>query len=482
MCQCDCHEHTGMSRRDFFQAVGVSTAAGALAWRAVAPGVVHAAGRTKAPATVLGAFLYPSTEALRKEGYYSWPGSGFDAEGRQKAYTEKLGIIEKRLGIHLILEEEPLDTPDSVEQFIKKTQDAKPDGLLLIPFKKSSFGTATQILEQVAVPTVILASLGILLVDHIRPYYRRPGVYLINSEDNLNAVEQGLSMIRTMHRMKESLLLDLVGTEARETTVPHLGTTVRNIPLERFYATFAKIPRDDRVRNLAKEWLQQAEKTVEPSKEDVLEAAKCYYALKQILDEESGDALMMTCLDGLRHPHKHVPPCMGFMKLRDEGIPAGCQSDLNATLTLMLVQELFGLPGFQQNASMETERNHYFGAHCTSPSKMHGPNAPADPIILRNHAEAGWGCVPRVLFTKGQEVTLALYVAGDKPQMYVYTGTIINCPANPPTGGCRTNVEMTINEVEDVVQVKGMHQAVFYGNHGKALRQFCQMCGIDAVV
>nr|HPI73440.1 twin-arginine translocation signal domain-containing protein [bacterium] len=85
MCQCDCHEHTGMSRRDFFQAVGVSTAAGALAWRAVAPGVVHAAGRTKAPATVLGAFLYPSTEALRKEGYYSWPGSGFDAEGRQKA-------------------------------------------------------------------------------------------------------------------------------------------------------------------------------------------------------------------------------------------------------------------------------------------------------------------------------------------------------------------------------------------------------------
>ncbi len=35
------------------------------------------------------------------------------------------------------------------------------------------------------------------------------------------------------------------------------------------------------------------------------------------------------------------------MSLRDEGIAAGCQADLSATLSLMLVQQLFGKPGFQ---------------------------------------------------------------------------------------------------------------------------------------
>ena len=58
-----------------------------------------------------------------------------------------------------------------------------------------------------------------------------------------------------------------------------------------------------------------------------------------IIEAEGADAIMMNCLPGLRKPHKHVPPCMGFMSLRDEGIPAGCQSDLNATLTMMLVQD-----------------------------------------------------------------------------------------------------------------------------------------------
>ena len=55
---------------------------------------------------------------------------------------------------------------------------------------------------------------------------------------------------------------------------------------------------------------------------------------------------MMNCLPGLKHPHQHVPPCLGYMKLRDEGIPMGCESDLDATLTMMLEQQLFDRPAF----------------------------------------------------------------------------------------------------------------------------------------
>jgi hypothetical protein len=47
--------------------------------------------------------------------------------------------------------------------------------------------------------------------------------------------------------------------------------------------------------------------------------------------------------------------------------------------------------------------------------------------------------------------------------------------------GCRTNITMTINEVEDVCDVKGMHQTVFYGNYTRQLRAFCQLYGIAVV-
>ena len=52
-------------------------------------------GQTKRPAIVRAAFIYPPTASLRKVGYYSWPGSTFDAEGRQAQYTSKLKAIEE---------------------------------------------------------------------------------------------------------------------------------------------------------------------------------------------------------------------------------------------------------------------------------------------------------------------------------------------------------------------------------------------------
>jgi len=358
---------------------------------------------------------------------------------------------------------------------------SQPDGLLLIPLKKGHWTYVTRIVEETGIPSVILATLGILLVDHIRQLYRKPGVYLISSQDNFDAVEWGMRMVRAGRWMRESRILNIVGSEPAETTIPVLETQIRTIPHERFYEVFQQTEATAKVRDLAKAYSSNAREIVQPTQDDILDAAKCYFVLRQLIAEEEADALMMECLAGLRKPHKHVPPCMGFMTLRDEGIPAGCQADLNATLTLLLVQYLFDRPGFQQNASMDTERNHYFGAHCTSPSKMNGPDAPAEPYVLMNHAEAGWGCVPRVLFKEGQDVTMALYLSGDTPQMIVYTGNVIRCPSIPPTGGCRTNIEMRINEVEDVCDTLGMHQAIFYGDHGEHLRDFCQLYNIPVL-
>jgi hypothetical protein len=103
-----------------------------------------------------------------------------------------------------------------------------------------------------------------------------------------------------------------------------------------------------------------------------------------------------------------------------------------------------------------------------------------------NHAEAGWGCVPRVLFSPGQDVTITKYLSvkadSEKPQMLVYSGQIVGCPSVPQAGGCRTNAETTINELADVTELKGHHLIMVYGNHAKALGRFCQMYNVEATV
>jgi len=454
-------------------------------------------GRQKSTAAVRGAFIYPPTESLKEVGYYSWPGSSFGAEARQAEYTGRLKQIERNLGMQISMNKKPLDDDASVTQFINEVKKSKPDGLLLIPLKKSHWRHVIRIVEEVKIPTVAFVTLGILLSNHIEQLHRKPGVYLINSLDNLDAVEYGMKMIKTARWMKDARLVDIAPSQSEDSIVPHLGTQIRTIPHVKFFEEFERTKLTNAVKRLAKSYAKNAKKIVQPSKAEITEAAKTYFVLKKILKNEKADALMMKCLQGLSKPHKHPPPCMGFMTLRDEGIVAGCQSDLSATLTLMLVQQLFDKPGFQQNASMETEKNLYFGAHCTSPSKMNGPGTKPEPYILMNHAEAGWGCVPRVLFTKNQEVTMAQYLPKqipgmtkvnfskylpkETPEMLIYSGKIVDCPPIPQTGGCRTNIEMTINEVDDVCDVKGMHQIIFYGNYAKQLRNFCQLYGIKAV-
>jgi hypothetical protein len=471
-----------MPRRDFLRAVGAGAAAMALGSRELqaAASAGEVTGKRKGIATVRGAFLYPSTESLRREGYYSWPGSGFDAEGHHRMYATEIGKIARKIGMRIVMDEKPLFEAESVTRFINEVKEQQPDGLLLIPFKKSEWASIVRIVQETKIPTVTLATIGVLLNPHINQLYREPGVYVISSLDNFDAVESGMRMIRTARWMKESRLVSLVGSVSREMIVPNLGTQVVVFPRRRFAEEFNRTETTDAVRDLARDYLKNARKIVEPTEAEVVDAAKTYFACKRILEAEGGDAIMMECLGGIRE-RTFPPPCMGFMSLRNEGIASGCQNDLNPTLTLMLVQELFDRPGFQQNASSETEANHYFGAHCTSPTKLSGTSGPSEPYILRNHAEAGVGVVPQVLWREGQETTMALYLSGKEPQMIVYTGKVVRCHDTPPAGGCRTNVEMTINEVDDVCDVKGMHQIIFYGNYAKQLRAFCQLYQIAVV-
>jgi len=57
-----------------------------------------------------------------------------------------------------------------------------------------------------------------------------------------------------------------------------------------------------------------------------------------------------------------------------------------------------------------------------------------------------------VLFKEGQEVTIVSFNQDreNNPQLLLYSGKITSCPPIPQTGGCRTNAEMTINELERI--------------------------------
>ena len=107
--KCGCGCDAGCGRRDFLTAM--STAVGSLAFTSLAADAAEeetaAAPVEKAGASIRAVFLYPpsKTFADNPDGWWSWPGNSFDAEGRQKQYTAALSEMEKRLGMKI---EEPV--------------------------------------------------------------------------------------------------------------------------------------------------------------------------------------------------------------------------------------------------------------------------------------------------------------------------------------------------------------------------------------
>jgi len=229
-------------RRDFLQTLGLLTA-GLPLFEDLPDGRPPRDPGLQPPETapqVIGAFIYPPTESLRQAGYWSWPGSGFNAEERQQQYVGSLRALAQKLGLELTLEQKPLDDSASVGAFILRVQAAKPDGVDPHALQERHWPAVVRIVEETRVPTLVLASLGVLLSDQIAQLHRRPGVYLISAADDFAPVRSGLNMIRTARWMKEARLLNIQGTAATSTTVPSLGTEVRTIPHARFVEEFQR--------------------------------------------------------------------------------------------------------------------------------------------------------------------------------------------------------------------------------------------------
>ncbi|MHC4406494.1 MAG: hypothetical protein ACYTG0_43265, partial [Planctomycetota bacterium] len=468
-CGCD----DACRRRDFLAAGG--WAAGGLAFASLesegAEGDV-AVPPEKTPAVIRAAFLYPpsKTFADNPNGWWSWPGNDFDAEGRQKQYTAALRKAEEELGVKIVADARSVAGDADARSLAEEIKASPPDGLLLVMFYNRSLGQADLLLkaaDELGIPVVFFIGLG---VKHGSvAAYRRPGVYFIQSLDNLEAIRYGLRMIGVKKQMGQSKLLSITeADEPREGVEKFFGTTVRVIPFSHYAETFQKVSIDDKARRLIADFTAGAKEMRGVTREALENAARAHCALTQLLAEENADGVTMNCLR-----RGMLKPCISFSLLNGRLVPAACENDLPAAYTQLLGQRLVGRPGFQHNPCFETERNHYYGSHCTCATKVYGPDGPQLPFLLRRFAHTNEGsCAIQVFWKPGEAVTMVRYHPGEEPALDVYSGKVVASHPMPPAAGCTTNVEIDVTDRPDACMVGGHHNLIFCGDFARKFRLF----------
>ena len=161
---------------------------------------------------------------------------------------------------------------------------------------------------------------------------------------------------------------------------------------------------------------------------DAVEAkGDIYEALKVIISQHQLQGFTLRCFDLLSTVKD--TGCMPLARLNAEGYVAGCEGDVPAMLSMMIVRSLAGVSGFQANpAHINPETGEMLFAHCTIPLNM------VERYELDTHFESGIGTGIRG-FMKPGPVTI-FKVSGDLSRRFIVEGELIENQSKPDL--CRT--------------------------------------------
>jgi len=151
--------------------------------------------------------------------------------------------------------------------------------------------------------------------------------------------------------------------------------------------------------------------------------------------------------------------------LNDEGIVAGCEGDIPALISMVILHYLTNEPVFMANpSSIDIDKNEIILAHCTLPLNM------PDEFYLKTHFESGLGVGIKGVVGEGEATIFKL--SRDGKEYFVSGGKMIENLNSENL--CRTQIRFRMNEgVKYFLQNSlGNHHLLCKGDYNKLVREF----------
>jgi hypothetical protein len=395
--------------------------------------------------------------------------------------------LEKKLGgIHFVGGD--MIPPAQVDELGEKVRDA--DALLLIHL--SGHGGDAPVLGkliEVGLPTALFSQPFSGHGWMYFPEWHKQGkkVILLPSSD-WKEIDRAVALLRVPAWLKQTKIIAWgppAGTAAAcsaEQMKRRLGAELISVSNDRVQEMMKAIDLKDAEAEAQEYWISQAKAIVEPTRPEIIESARLFLAIKELMIEEKAQAITSShCMGNPRG-------CLTFSKLNDLGLVGACEGDMDSTLTMLLFAYAFRVPGFISDPVIDEAKNAMVHFHCTSATKMDGPTGERLPFTIRNQTDSKGGVALQVKNRVGQAVTCAKLVNLDT--LLFTTGKILETSTSPMA--CRTQFAQSVPDArrlflnwgEDVIQggvMTLLHRVVFYGDHAAAIRDLGDLMGIKVV-
>ena len=197
-------------------------------------------------------------------------------------------------------------------------------------------------------------------------------------------------------------------------------------------------------------------------------AFKIYCALKTLIKRYELNGLTLRCFDLLDTLHN--TGCLALAMLNAEGIPAGCEGDVPALITMAVGQALTGTCGFQANPShIDPQSGEILLSHCTVPMNMIGKYS------FNTHFESGIGIAIHGELPVGDCTLFKL--SGDLSRSFCAKADLLSNQYGNHL--CRTQIIVRPENHRSVTEYFlndpiGNHHIIFTGDHKEIFETFCK--------
>ena len=413
-----------------------------------------------------------------------WPKPKLDFRKEIQFYESEFAKLKDELSDVEFVVDRLITSADQVGPFKSKLKEV--DGILVIHFSMGIRPILNEILS-VGTPTMVFAvpysghewvGFGALQKQELGA---KMGCILSSDYKQLAAA---IRPFRAIHHLREAKILNVTTRSFAgyaDAVKNKFGTEIKRIELKRMLNAYNSI--SNRQANAeANRYIKEAAKIVEPPRKEILKSFRMGLAFEKLLDEENATVMTVDCYGSMWNPlcQSYAYPCIGFSRLNNLGLGGICESDLRSAMTHIIFQGLVGKPGFISDPTVDESSDSIILAHCTGPTKMNGPNKPADPCHIRTVMERQEGAVLQVKMKIGQKVTQAILIGTDSLQYF--TGEIIDTP--DVDRGCRTKITVKVDG--DITKLwknwtNGLHRQTCYGDITKELEYFCRFKEIKMV-
>jgi len=405
-------------------------------------------------------------------------------------FDKYLAQLEQKLGDVKFIGGD-LVPPTEVAQVVAKLREA--DGVLLFHLCGHGGDAPQQAMDQiinVGLPTAIFSQPFSGHGWMYFPQWEKAGkkVVLLPTSD-WGELDRVVGLMRVPARMKQTRIIVVgapQGTAAAcsaEQVKKRLGAELVYVSNEQIIKLHQAVDLKAAEAEAEQYWISQAKKIVEPSKEEIVNSARLYLAVKDLMVKERAQAITSSHCMGA--PAKG---CLTFSKLNDLGLVGACEGDMDSTLTMLMFAYAFGVPGFITDPVFDTASNALIHFHCTCATKMDGPAGKRLPFAIRTQTDSDRGVALEVEQRVGQPVTCAKLVNLDT--MLISTGKIFKITHDEL--GCRTQFWTEVADARSMFSNWGagviqggvmtlLHRAVFYGDHLRDMKNLGTLMGLKVV-